>query len=142
MTAVQHEIHRARAILADLDKAADLGIGTPQLETLCAIADFVSAAGKPSGAGGDYYGIAICEKDQTAKLARRWIEQGLGDRQARQAERRARDQRRAKAPAGLDAGGRFCAVAPPASPGRATYAGTPRLRLPQALVRSKHLDKN
>jgi phosphomevalonate kinase len=80
VTAVQHEIHRARAILADLDKAADLGICTSQLEMLCAIADVVGAAAKSSGAGGGDCGIAICAEDhagQAAELTRRWIDAGI-----------------------------------------------------------------
>lgn len=62
VTAVQHEIRRARRLLDDLDYGAELGIRTPELDTLCAAAELAGAAAKPSGAGGGDCGIAIVDR--------------------------------------------------------------------------------
>ncbi|GAB0108488.1 phosphomevalonate kinase [Nocardia sp. JMUB6875] len=59
IAAVQHQIRYSRRVLTALDTATGLGIMTPQLETLCTIAESVGAAAKPSGAGGGDCGIAI-----------------------------------------------------------------------------------
>ncbi|MCX4095783.1 phosphomevalonate kinase [Nocardia sp. alder85J] len=73
---IQHRIGRARRILEGLDSAAHVGIRTPVLDALCAAADLVGAAAKPSGAGGGDCGIAILGRDsdrQATELTRRWL---------------------------------------------------------------------
>ncbi|GAB0106178.1 phosphomevalonate kinase [Nocardia sp. JMUB6875] len=60
---VLREIRRCRRILTELDDATALGIMTPRLETLCAAAESVGAAAKPSGAGGGDCGIALLRAD-------------------------------------------------------------------------------
>ncbi|WP_330179043.1 phosphomevalonate kinase [Nocardia sp. NBC_01503] len=77
---ILHEIRCAREVLAKLDAATNLGIITPRLETLCASAEAVGAAAKPSGAGGGDCGIALIERDRrdaSAELADRWARNGI-----------------------------------------------------------------
>jgi phosphomevalonate kinase len=74
------EIRCAAGLLRDLDRARELGIHTPQLDTLCGQAATVSAAAKPSGAGGGDCGIAVMDPDagHTAEeLLDRWRAAGI-----------------------------------------------------------------
>lgn len=77
---VQREIRRARWVLSDFDANARLGIMTPRLEALCAAAEAVGAAAKPSGAGGGDCGIALihhrAHTEMTA-LTQRWAQAGI-----------------------------------------------------------------
>ncbi|GAB2703662.1 phosphomevalonate kinase [Nocardia thraciensis] len=80
VTRVQHEIRRARGLLDDLDDRADLGIRTPELDALCAAADFAGAAAKPSGAGGGDCGIAVIDRtrpEQATAVIDRWSAVGI-----------------------------------------------------------------
>ncbi|RDI58930.1 phosphomevalonate kinase [Nocardia pseudobrasiliensis] len=80
VTAVQHQIRRAAAVLDALDAAAELGIRTPRLDTLCTEAARAGAAAKPSGAGGGDCGIAVVDQkrpDQAADVIRRWNAAGI-----------------------------------------------------------------
>lgn len=80
VTLVQHEIRRARRLLDDLDDMADLGIRTPELDTLCAAADLGGAAAKSSGAGGGDCGIAVTDRtrpEQATAVIDRWSAAGI-----------------------------------------------------------------
>lgn len=70
LTAVKHQIRSARTLLSELDNAMGLGIMTPGLRTLCAVAEDLGAAAKPSGAGGGDCGIALMEPDSAAAVDR------------------------------------------------------------------------
>lgn len=73
----QDEIRCARHLLAELDDATGAGIMTPALTALCAGAEAVGAAAKPSGAGGGDCGIALVTADAEARideLYERWTE--------------------------------------------------------------------
>ncbi|MFC9433053.1 phosphomevalonate kinase [Nocardia sp. NPDC057030] len=77
---VQREIRRARWVLTDFDSSARLGIMTPRLEALCAAAEAVGAAAKPSGAGGGDCGIALIHRQahtETTALVQRWAQAGI-----------------------------------------------------------------
>jgi phosphomevalonate kinase len=77
---VQHRIAQARRLLEDLDAAVDIGIRTARLDALCAAADLVGAAAKPSGAGGGDCGIAIIDRncpEHAVELARSWLAAGI-----------------------------------------------------------------
>lgn len=58
----------------------ELGIFTPQLERLCAIADSIGVVAKPSGAGGGDCGVAVLDADAGGvadALNERWPRAGI-----------------------------------------------------------------
>ncbi|POM23587.1 mevalonate kinase [Actinomadura rubteroloni] len=76
----QQEIRRARDLLRDLDAALSLGWMTPRLHALCAAAEAIGAAAKPSGAGGGDCGVALvgpAQEPRVKELRERWIEAGI-----------------------------------------------------------------
>jgi phosphomevalonate kinase len=73
-------IGQGRQLLEDLDAALDIGIRTARLDALCAAADLVGVAAKPSGAGGGDCGIAIIDcayPGREIELSRRWVAAGI-----------------------------------------------------------------
>ncbi|MGW5869017.1 phosphomevalonate kinase [Streptomyces sp. NPDC055239] len=71
-------IRNARCLLAGLDHETALGIFTPKLTELCAIAEGCGGAGKPSGAGGGDCGIALQPETADALALRtRWAAAGI-----------------------------------------------------------------
>ncbi|MGW4054264.1 phosphomevalonate kinase [Streptomyces sp. NPDC004779] len=75
-----HQIRRARQELARLDDEVGLGIFTPELTALCAAAETVGGAAKPSGAGGGDCGIALLDAEATHDLShvrQRWAAAGV-----------------------------------------------------------------
>ncbi|MFI6956483.1 phosphomevalonate kinase [Nocardia sp. NPDC050408] len=77
--AAQREIRYACRLLRDLDSVGHLGIFTPRLDALCAAAEALGAASKPSGAGGGDCGIALIDlaDDRSAELSNRWEAIGI-----------------------------------------------------------------
>jgi phosphomevalonate kinase len=78
--ALLHQIRRAREELARLDAEAQLGIFTPELTALCAAAEAVGGAAKPSGAGGGDCGIALLDaaaEHDIAHVRQRWAAMGV-----------------------------------------------------------------
>lgn len=78
--ALLHQIRRARQELARLDADAGLGIFTPELTALCAAAEAVGGAAKPSGAGGGDCGIALLDataEHDIAHVRKRWAASGV-----------------------------------------------------------------
>jgi phosphomevalonate kinase len=74
------QIRRARRELTRLDEEVGLGIFTTRLTRLCAAAEAVGGAAKPSGAGGGDCGIALLAADATRDIAHvrgRWAEVGV-----------------------------------------------------------------
>lgn len=74
------EVRRARQELARLDDEVRLGIFTPELTALCAIAERVGGAAKPSGAGGGDCGIALLDAEahhDRSPLHRQWAAAGV-----------------------------------------------------------------
>ncbi|PXX61768.1 phosphomevalonate kinase [Nocardia tenerifensis] len=75
---IREQLRRARLLLEKLDTATGLGIMTPELAGLCAIAESVGAVAKPSGAGGGDCGIALVTSDaQLTQLRDRWRAGGI-----------------------------------------------------------------
>ncbi|WP_406004774.1 phosphomevalonate kinase [Streptomyces sp. NBC_00637] len=75
-----HQIRCAREELARLDGEARLGIFTPELTALCAAAEAVGGAAKPSGAGGGDCGIALLDaaaEHDIAQVRQRWAAAGV-----------------------------------------------------------------
>lgn len=71
-------IRQARRLLQRLGRQAGVTIETPRLAALCDAAESVSAAAKPSGAGGGDCGIALAPADaDVAALLRRWEAHGI-----------------------------------------------------------------
>ncbi|MFJ3841318.1 phosphomevalonate kinase [Streptomyces sp. NPDC090054] len=68
------QIRRARQELARLDDEVKLGIFTPELTALCAVAETVGGAAKPSGAGGGDCGIALLDAEAMHDIShvRQW----------------------------------------------------------------------
>ena len=58
-------LRRAAAAMAALGEEAQVGIVTPELARICALAAAAGAAGKPSGAGGGDSAIVACFGDAT-----------------------------------------------------------------------------
>lgn len=80
VSAVRYGIRWARELLYALDAATGLGIRTGHLDVLCAEAERVGAAAKPSGAGGGDCGIAVLDSERPAaasEIARRWLAAGI-----------------------------------------------------------------
>ncbi|MFG2004904.1 phosphomevalonate kinase [Spirillospora sp. NPDC048911] len=80
VTRMQEQIRCARYVLGVLDRQMSLGWMTPRLRALCAAADAIGAAAKPSGAGGGDCGIALLRRDQqhqVAELHDRWKREGI-----------------------------------------------------------------
>ncbi|KAB2346913.1 phosphomevalonate kinase [Actinomadura rudentiformis] len=80
VTRMQEQIRCARHVLGALDRQMSLGWMTPRLRALCAAADAIGAAAKPSGAGGGDCGIALLRRDQqhqVAELHDRWKREGV-----------------------------------------------------------------
>ncbi|MEV5906311.1 hypothetical protein [Streptomyces sp. NPDC052127] len=78
--ALLHQIRRAREELARLDAEERLGIFTPELTALCAAAEAVGGAAKPSGAGGGDCGIALLDAaagHDIAHVRQRWAATGV-----------------------------------------------------------------
>ncbi|MFD9906038.1 phosphomevalonate kinase [Streptomyces sp. NPDC059063] len=78
--ALLRQVRLARTELARLDAAVGLGIFTPELTALCAAAEAVGGAAKPSGAGGGDCGIALLDAgaaDDIARVHRRWAAGGV-----------------------------------------------------------------
>ncbi|MDR6981040.1 phosphomevalonate kinase [Streptomyces sp. 3330] len=78
--ALLHQIRRARQELARLDAEERLGIFTPELTALCAAAEAVGGAAKPSGAGGGDCGIALLDAaagHDIAHVRQRWAAAGV-----------------------------------------------------------------
>ncbi|MFJ4623810.1 phosphomevalonate kinase [Streptomyces sp. NPDC088812] len=74
------QIRRARQELARLDDEVGLGIFTPELTALCAVAETVGGAAKPSGAGGGDCGIALLDAEATHDIShvrQRWAAAGV-----------------------------------------------------------------
>ncbi|MFJ5708799.1 phosphomevalonate kinase [Streptomyces sp. NPDC093105] len=74
------QILRARQELARLDDEVGLGIFTPELTALCAAAEAVGGAAKPSGAGGGDCGIALLDAGAThdiSQVRQRWAAAGV-----------------------------------------------------------------
>lgn len=74
------QILRARQELARLDDEVGLGIFTPELTALCAAAEAVGGAAKPSGAGGGDCGIALLDAEAThdiSQVRQRWAAAGV-----------------------------------------------------------------
>ncbi|MFD4001302.1 phosphomevalonate kinase [Streptomyces rubiginosohelvolus] len=74
------QIRRARQELARLDDEVGLGIFTPELTALCAAAETVGGAAKPSGAGGGDCGIALLDAGATHDIShvrQRWATAGV-----------------------------------------------------------------
>jgi phosphomevalonate kinase len=74
---VSREVRRAHSLLSGLDECTGLGIVTPELETLCAIAEDLGAAAKSSGAGGGDCGLALVAPDTVEAITTRWRQAGL-----------------------------------------------------------------
>ncbi|MEU9109471.1 phosphomevalonate kinase [Streptomyces xanthophaeus] len=75
-----HQLRRARQELARLDEEVGLGIFTPELTALCAAAEEVGGAAKPSGAGGGDCGIALLDTEATHDISHvreRWAAAGV-----------------------------------------------------------------
>jgi phosphomevalonate kinase len=75
-----HRIRDARALLAELDDRAGLGIFTARLTALCDAAEAAGGAAKPSGAGGGDCGIALLDagaEHQMARLRAGWAAAGV-----------------------------------------------------------------
>ncbi|WP_030437911.1 phosphomevalonate kinase [Actinoplanes subtropicus] len=68
--AVLRQIRAARKVLARLDDEVRLGIFTPRLTALCAAAESIGGAAKPSGAGGGDCGIALLDETARRELSR------------------------------------------------------------------------
>ncbi|MFG1881927.1 phosphomevalonate kinase [Micromonospora sp. NPDC049102] len=78
--ALLRRIRAAREVLARLDDEVRLGIFTPRLNALCAAAESVGGAAKPSGAGGGDCGIALLNAAARGELSRMrqdWYAAGL-----------------------------------------------------------------
>lgn len=78
--ALLRQIRRARQELARLDDEVGLGIFTPELTALCAVAESVGGAAKPSGAGGGDCGIALLDAEATHDIShvrQRWAAAGV-----------------------------------------------------------------
>ncbi|MFI8323756.1 phosphomevalonate kinase [Streptomyces sp. NPDC085529] len=74
------QIRRARQELARLDDEVGLGIFTPELTALCAVAEAAGGAAKPSGAGGGDCGIALLDAEAThdiSQVRQRWAAAGV-----------------------------------------------------------------
>ncbi|MFD3872838.1 phosphomevalonate kinase [Streptomyces sp. NPDC058623] len=74
------QIRRARQELARLDDEVKLGIFTPELTALCAVAETVGGAAKPSGAGGGDCGIALLDAEamhDISHVRQRWAAAGV-----------------------------------------------------------------
>ncbi|MFE8912141.1 phosphomevalonate kinase [Streptomyces globisporus] len=74
------QIRRARKELDRLDDEVGLGIFTPELTALCAAAETVGGAAKPSGAGGGDCGIALLDAGATHDIShvrQRWAAAGV-----------------------------------------------------------------
>ncbi|MFF2505900.1 phosphomevalonate kinase [Streptomyces sp. NPDC058067] len=74
------QVRRAREELVRLDDEVRLGIFTPELTALCAIAEHAGGAAKPSGAGGGDCGIALLHAEalhDRSQLRRRWAAAGV-----------------------------------------------------------------
>ncbi|PSK26876.1 phosphomevalonate kinase [Nocardia seriolae] len=74
------QIRRSRRLLRELDVATGIGIFTKRLSTLCATAEELGAAAKPSGAGGGDCGIALlagADRARAAELNDRWRVAGI-----------------------------------------------------------------
>lgn len=74
------EIRRSRRLLSALDADAGVGIFTERLSALCATAEELGAAAKPSGAGGGDCGIALlagADRTCSAELTDRWRAAGI-----------------------------------------------------------------
>ncbi|MFF6992653.1 phosphomevalonate kinase [Streptomyces sp. NPDC010273] len=74
------QIRTAASELARLDEAVGLGIFTPRLRRLCAAAEAVGAAAKPSGAGGGDCGIALLDAAASrhiCQVRRHWTAAGV-----------------------------------------------------------------
>ncbi|WP_280390723.1 phosphomevalonate kinase [Nocardia brasiliensis] len=77
---LQSEINCARKLLAELAAATGIAIMTPELAALCAAAESVGAAAKPSGAGGGDCGIAVIDSSAeqcVRELKRKWAAAGI-----------------------------------------------------------------
>jgi phosphomevalonate kinase len=78
--ALQDQIRCARQELTRLDDEVGLGIFTAGLTALCAAAEAVGGAAKPSGAGGGDCGIALFDADASRDIADvrgRWAAAGV-----------------------------------------------------------------
>ncbi|GIF47601.1 phosphomevalonate kinase [Asanoa ferruginea] len=78
--ALLSEVRGARQVLADLDDDFGLGIFTAKLTALCAAAEAIGAAAKPSGAGGGDCGIALLDAaaaTDVVRLREQWAEAGV-----------------------------------------------------------------
>ncbi|MEV6332416.1 phosphomevalonate kinase [Streptomyces sp. NPDC051909] len=78
--ALLHQIRAARLVLARLERRTGISIFTPRLTALCATAEAVGAAAKPSGAGGGDCGIALLPSEAAEALTRlraRWTAAGV-----------------------------------------------------------------
>ncbi|WAX82246.1 phosphomevalonate kinase [Streptomyces sp. KMM 9044] len=74
------QIRRARQELARLDDEVGLGIFTARLTALCAAAEAVGGAAKPSGAGGGDCGIALLDAEAASDISyvrQRWEAAGV-----------------------------------------------------------------
>ncbi|GAA0410872.1 phosphomevalonate kinase [Streptomyces luteireticuli] len=77
---LQQQIRRARRELARLDDEVGLGVFTTGLTALCAAAEAVGGAAKPSGAGGGDCGIALLDAEATQDITHvreRWAMAGV-----------------------------------------------------------------
>jgi phosphomevalonate kinase len=77
---VLRQVRRARVELARLDDEVRLGVFTPKLISLCAAAEAVGGAAKPSGAGGGDCGIALLDAGATQDISdvrHRWAAAGV-----------------------------------------------------------------
>ncbi|WP_245183578.1 phosphomevalonate kinase [Lentibacillus salicampi] len=69
---------RNRKALATVGRQAGVEIETPQLKTLCDLAESFGGAGKPSGAGGGDCGIAFMpSREKAEELMSAWEEAGV-----------------------------------------------------------------
>lgn len=78
--ALQEQIRCVRRELARLDDEVGLGVFTPRLTALCAAAEAVGGAAKPSGAGGGDCGIALLDAGASRDIAHvheRWAAAGV-----------------------------------------------------------------
>ena len=71
-------IKRNRKLLKQLSVSSGIVLETPELKTLCDVAEEYGSAAKLSGAGGGDCGIALCFDDMTAKkITTKWEKNGI-----------------------------------------------------------------